>query len=56
MIEEFISFDVASESVIKPCIQNKIIHWWIKYANYVITLCVDIRKSVAFSKAEIAMF
>ena len=43
----------ASESVIKPCIKNDRL---IKYANYVVTICVDIHKNVAFSNGEIVTF
>ena len=42
-----LSYDVASESVIKPCI---------KYANYIVTLCGDVHENVAFSNGEIVKF
>ena len=29
------------------------IHWWIKYANYVVTLGVNVQKNIAFSNGEI---
>ena len=50
-----LSYDVASESVIKPCIKT-ILHCWVKYANYLVTLCVDVHKNVAFSYGEILTF
>ena len=45
-------YDVASESVIKSCIKNDNP----LYANYLVTLCVDIHKNVAFSYGEILTF
>ena len=39
-----LSYDVVSESVIKPCIKN------------VVTLCVDVHKNIAFSNGEIMTF
>ena len=41
----FLSYEVASESVVEPCIKT-IIHWWIKYANYVERLGADVQKTV----------
>ena len=46
-----LSYDVASESVIKPCIKNDN-QLWIKYANYVVTLCVDVHKTSRFIMAK----
>ena len=37
-----LSYDVASESALKM-----IIHWWIKYANYVVRLGVDVQKKTS---------
>ena len=33
-----------------------IVHQWIEYANYVVTLCVEVHKNVAFSKAKSRRF
>ena len=53
MQHKLLSHDVASESVIGHA-SKPIIHQWIKYANYVIMLCVDVHENAVFSKAEIA--
>ena len=42
-----LSHDVASESVLKPCIKND---------NIVCKLCFDVHKNVAFSKGETLTF
>ena len=51
----YLLHDTASESVIKPCIKNDnpLVD---KYANYVVTLCVDVHKNVSFSNGEIVTF
>ena len=53
--EIYLSYDAVSESVIKPCIKDDNPQW-IKYANYVVRLCVDLYKNVAFSNGEIVTF
>ena len=47
----YLSYDVASESVIKPCIKNDN-----PLVNFVITLCVDVHEKVAFSDGKIVTF